>query len=208
MRIYVVADIHGSAEAARRIREDLARLRPDVFVAAGDITHFGPVAYARELFGGLTVPALAVPGNCDPRSLVPVLDELGVNLHGRRVTVGGRTFVGIGGANPTPFNTPFELSEDEILGMLRRTMERGAILVSHPPPRGVVDVVHSGAHVGSTAVRAVVEEYEPPLVLCGHIHEARGVAKLGPTTIVNPGAAREGHGALVDVDEEIRVRLL
>src|SRR2546425_2037957 len=166
------------------IREGLTRHRPDVFVVAGDITHNGPLSFAEEFLQGLAVPTLAVPGNNDPREILAVLDRCAVNLHGRKAAVAGRTFVGIGGANPTPFNTPFELSEDEILGMLRRTMERGAILVSHPPPRGVVDVVHSGAHVGSTAVRAVVEEYEPPLVLCGHIHEARGVAKLGPTTIV------------------------
>ena len=122
--------------------------------------------------------------------------------------VGGRTFVGLGGSNPTPFGTPFELSEAEIERTLRPVMEPDAILVSHPPPKGVVDVVHSGEHVGSTAVRRIVEEFRPPLVLCGHIHEARGIATLGPTTIVNPGPARMGHSALVDIDGGVRVELL
>ncbi len=208
MRIYAASDIHGSARAAAMIRQNLAAHRPDVFVAAGDVTNFGPVEYAREFFSGLAVRTLAVPGNCDPRALEPVLGELGVNLHGRKAIVGGRTFVGIGGSNPTPFGTPFELPEEEILATLRRTMERDAILVSHPPPRGYVDVAHSGGHVGSTAVRAIVEEFEPPLVLCGHIHEARGTATHGRTTIVNAGAARDGHSALVEIDGEVRVQLL
>lgn len=209
MRIYVASDIHASERAARMIREDLTTHRPDVFVAAGDVTNFGPLAYARELFSGLGVPTFAVPGNCDPREIVPVLRELGVDLHARRATVGGRTFVGLGGSNPTPFGTPFELSEEEILETLERTMVRGAILVSHPPPNGFVDVVHSGAHVGSVSVRTIVEAFEPPLVLCGHIHEARGVARHGKTTIVNPGAAREGHRAIVDlVGDDARVELL
>lgn len=208
MRIYVASDIHASRSAAERIRAALDAYRPDVFVAAGDVTNFGPISYARELLASLPVPTLAVPGNCDPREILPVLDEIGVNLHARKATVAGRTFVGLGGSNPTPFGTPFELSEEEIDATLRPLMEGNAILVSHPPPRGVVDVVHSGDHVGSTSVRAVVEEFQPPLVLCGHIHEARGVDRVGRTTVVNPGAAREGHGALVEIDDTVRVDLL
>ena len=208
MRIYAAADIHGSARAERMIREDLARHRPDVFVAAGDLTDFGPATHVRELFTGLPVPALAVPGNCDPPEIVAVLEELGVSLHARKVVVAGRTFVGIGGSNPTPFGMPFELSEDEILDALRRHMEPGAIVVSHPPPRGYVDVTRAGGHVGSAALRQIIEAYAPPLVLCGHIHEARGVARHGPTTIVNVGAANAGHRALVEVDGDVKVQLL
>lgn len=209
MRLYVAADLHGSAEAAKRIRGDLERYRPDVFVAAGDLTHFGrPAKYAEELFAGLAVRALAVPGNCDPPELVRVLDDLAVNLHGKKTVVGGRTFVGIGGANPTSFGTPFEIEEEVIGSLVRPHMERGAILVSHAPPRGFVDVVHSGAHVGSTAIRAIIEEFAPPVALCGHIHEARGIARHGSTMIVNPGPANAGHRAIVEIDGEVRVELL
>ena len=208
MRIYAAADIHGSARAERMIREDLARHRPDLFVAAGDLTDFGPASRARDLLAELPVPALAVPGNCDPPETVAVLEELGVGLHARKAVVAGRTFVGIGGSNPTPFGMPFELSEDEILDALQRVMEPGAIIVSHPPPRGYVDVARVGGHVGSTALRQVIEAFAPPLVLCGHIHEARGVARHGPTTIVNAGAANAGHRALVEIDGDVKVQLL
>jgi len=209
MRILVATDIHASRTAAKMIRDRIAEHRPDVFIAAGDLTNFGPVSFARELLAGLPVPVLAVPGNCDPRGIVPVIEELGVNLHGKKANMMGRTFVGIGGSNPTPFGTPFELTEDEILAAVRPLMEPGAVLVSHPPPKGYVDVVGSGAHVGSTSIRAIVEEFEPPLVVCGHIHEARGVARHGATTIVNAGAAQEGHTALVSLHgDDAEVELL
>jgi len=209
MRILVATDIHASQTAAKMIRDRIAEHRPDVFIAAGDLTNFGPLSFARELLAALPVPTLAVPGNCDPRGIVPVLEELGVDLHGKKVSMMGRTFVGIGGSNPTPFGTPFELTEEEILAAVRPLMEPGAVLVSHPPPKGYVDVVGSGAHVGSTSIRAIIEEFEPPLVVCGHIHEARGIARHGATTIVNAGAAREGHTALVTLrGDEAEVKLL
>jgi Icc-related predicted phosphoesterase len=209
MRILAATDIHASRAAAKMIRDRIAEHRPDVFVAAGDLTNFGPVEFARELLAGLPVPTLAVPGNCDPRAVVPVLGELGVDLHGKKTSVMGRTFVGIGGSNPTPFGTPFELTEEEILAAVRPLMEPGVVLVSHPPPKGYVDVVGSGAHVGSVSIRAILEEFEPPLVICGHIHEARGTARHGATTIVNAGAAREGHSALISLNgNDAQVELL
>lgn len=209
MRILMAADFHASRDAAKMVRDHIVTHRPDVFVAGGDLTNFGPVAFVRELLGGLAVPVLAVPGNCDPRDVVPVLDDLGVNLHGKQVSLMGRTFVGVGGSNPTPFGTPFELTEDEILAAVRPLMVAGSVLVSHPPPKGHVDAIHSGAHVGSSSIRAIVEEFQPPLVLCGHIHEARGVARHGRTTIVNPGPAFEGRSAIIDLEgDEAHVDLL
>ncbi len=209
MRILVAADFHASRAAPKMIRERIAEHRPDVFVAAGDLTNFGPAAFARELLSHLPVPTLAVPGNCDPRDIVPLLQEMGVSLHARKAVVKGRTFVGIGGSNPTPFGTPFELTEDEIMAAVRPLMEPGVVLVSHPPPKGYVDLVDSGAHVGSASIRSIVEEFEPPLVLCGHIHEARGIARHGRATIVNPGPASEGHAAVVDLEgDQALVELL
>ena len=48
--------------------------------------------------------------------------------------------------------------------------------------------------VGSTAVREAILDYQPLLGLHGHIHESPRVAKLGRTTVVNPGSA---HFAVV-----------
>jgi Icc-related predicted phosphoesterase len=200
MRILVAADVHGSREAPQLIRDRTRELKPDVVVLAGDLTHFGPAESARKLLSGIPVPTLAVPGNCDPRDLVPLLESLGIGLHARKAAIGGHMFVGIGGSNPTPFRTLFESTEEEILASARPLMERGAILVSHAPPKGFVDTIRSGEHVGSTSIRAIVDEFEPPLVLCGHIHEARGVARHGRTTIVNSGPAVEGHMALATID--------
>jgi len=48
-------------------------------------------------------------------------------------------------------------------------------------------------------VREFVDRHQPALVLCGHIHEARGQARLGNSVIVNCGPAKRGHYALVEL---------
>jgi Icc-related predicted phosphoesterase len=59
--------------------------------------------------------------------------------------------------------------------------------------------------VGSTAVRAAVEKYEPLLSLHGHIHESKAATRIGPTLAINPGSEYpEGllRGAIVDLDRD------
>jgi uncharacterized protein len=41
---------------------------------------------------------------------------------------------------------------------------------------------------GSPAVRQIIEETQPLLSLHGHIHESKGVTKIGHTVAINPGS--------------------
>jgi Icc-related predicted phosphoesterase len=80
------------------------------------------------------------------------------------------------------------LDELSALGPADRTL-----FILHSPPRDThCDRIASGAHVGSRAIRAFVERWQPPLVLSGHIHEAPRLSSsyrdtLGRTVVVNPG---------------------
>jgi len=72
--------------------------------------------------------------------------------------------------------------------------------------------MHGGAvmkPVGSTAVREVIEEHQPALSLHGHIHEARGNARIGRTLCINPGSSYEQGdllGAVIDLDGKKKVK--
>jgi Icc-related predicted phosphoesterase len=82
------------------------------------------------------------------------------------------------------------------------------IFCPHAPPEDTAcDRLRSGEHVGSTVIRAFVEREQPDLVLCGHIHESRGVDEIGRTRIANPGPVFSGHYAVVDVDDDVSVQL-
>ena len=207
MRILLATDLHGSAHAANSIEQKVEELSPDLFVACGDITHFGDSSFDLNFLREIPVKTFAVLGNCDPPELVERLEEMGVNIHGKKVEFGGQKFVGLGGSNPTPFDTLFEIPEEEIARILEPLMEPGVILVSHPPPFGFLDSTWQGEHVGSHALLDIVNRFQPRLVLTGHIHESRGIVE-GPVTVVNPGPASRGNLALIEIDGMVTAKLL
>jgi hypothetical protein len=132
-----------------------------------------------------------------------------------------------GYTNMTPWKCPRDIPESElgakIEGILARVEDKSnCILNFHCPPYGTVidmapkltenlePVLQPGggmelASVGSTSIREAIEKYQPLLGLHGHIHEAKGVAKIGRTVCINPGSEyTEGilKGFLADLDEK------
>lgn len=78
-----------------------------------------------------------------------------------------------------------------------------SILISHNLPYGYVDKIRAGEHVGSKILLNAIRKYKPKLVLCGHIHEAKGKAKIGNTQVYNLGD--RGDYAVFDVDEKVKL---
>jgi Icc-related predicted phosphoesterase len=208
MRFLAISDLHGDYSHIKAICERAGEF--DVVLIAGDLTDFGPDEKALELLEMFTKPVLAVPGNCDNISILKLLDEKTINLHNSFHKIGELTFVGLGGSNPTPFNTPFELSEKRIgeyIGMLlsRLNTSKKIILLSHFPPRNTPDRLPVG-NVGSVALERYLGRFE--LIVCGHIHEARGMVRVNGTLVVNPGQAAEGQAAMITIDDEITVEFI
>jgi len=204
MKILAISDPHGDYSKIRKMMEKAGNF--DLAVVVGDITHFGPDEKVEELMESFDRPVLAIPGNCDQRSILKALDaSKAVNLHGKAEQIGNIRFIGLGGSNPTPFNTPFELSEEEIEKTLEEMVcsaenadECGTIvLLTHAPPHGARDELPFG-HVGSTAIQKFVDRVD--LIVCGHIHEAKGLEQVGKTIVVNPGEASKGSCALIRLE--------
>ncbi len=201
MRLLVVTDFHNRYEKVPEILKKAGKV--DGTLLAGDLTEFGPAENAKKLLGMLPKPILAVPGNCDPKEMPQLLKAEGVSLHEGKKKLDGVTFIGVGGSNPTPFGTPLEFSEAEIKTALERLLNdvKGpVILVSHAPPKGHQDTIPGGVHVGSEAVAQMAPKFRA--IVCGHIHEDRGISKLGDTVVVNPGMASLGNAAILDVDAD------
>lgn len=209
MRLLLLSDIHGKVGHLEDIFDQAGDV--DHVLAAGDITDFGPPERAEEVAEILKekAPTLAIPGNCDPEGVEAALDRAGVLADGRVSQVDGYDVVGVGGSNTTPFDTPREFTEEELVERLEIASEAEDpwILMSHSPPHNTVDITQN-AHVGSEAVRRTVTEEEPALVVTGHVHEAKGDMYLQGSFIVNPGSAMQGNAAVVGLEEEPEVQYI
>jgi len=206
--------VHGHADAVADVVAALGGL--DLLIVGGDITTAGTPDDAEEAIRSwlpLAPRLLALAGNMDSPEIDDRLAELGVALDGRGVNFGDIGVFGVSAAPISPLATPYELADDE----LERRIAQGyaaldgcrvTVFCPHAPPAGTAcDRLASGEHVGSAVVRAFVEREQPDLVLCGHIHEARGTDVVGTSRIVNPGPVRAGHYAVAEIDGEVNVRL-
>jgi Icc-related predicted phosphoesterase len=188
---------------------------------------------AGERLAGTDIRLYVMLGNDDLPDLADVIAEssAAVDPEGRVVDLGEDiTMMSSGWANPTPWSSPRELPEDELEQQLEALIAqmpdpaRSVFNLHVPPANTPIDqapkldenlkpVVRGGsvqmAGAGSTAVRDVIERYQPLVALHGHIHESRGIVKIGKTVCINPGSEYgEGvlHGALLQLDRKKGLR--
>ncbi len=213
MRIGYLVDVHDRFDAVSAALEEIGAV--DALVVGGDLTTAGSPDDAERAIRSwlpLVPRLLAVAGNMDSPAIDARLVELGVSLDGRGVILGDVGLHGASASPYTPLHTPHELPDEELGRRARAGHAEAAgapvrIFCPHSPPLGACDRLRSGERVGSAALRAFVEETQPDVVLCGHIHEARGEETIGRTRIVNPGPAAAGHWALVEVADGVSVTL-
>ena len=178
-----------------------------------------------KLRGG-EIPCILNGGNDDIWEIDQIIEQNpAVSFAESKVLdIGGFYLVSMGWTNPTPWNTFREAPEDVLTGKIDAVASQvpdmgRAIFNFHAPPYGTgldeapaldgnMRPIHGGAvmkPVGSKAVRESILKYEPALSVHGHIHESRGVAKLGRTLAMNPGSSyTDGvlQGAVIDLNEK------
>jgi uncharacterized protein len=209
---------HGDPQAVERLFRDAMR---DSLA--------GWLALAEERLAESGIALYVMLGNDDLPELAEVIgaSSAAVDPEDRVLELGeGFTLLSNGWANPTPWDSPRELPEPELEARLERLAAdvpdpARCVFNLHVPPAGtaidqapVLDdalkpVVRGGSvqmgPAGSRAVRNLIERHQPPVALHGHIHESRGVVKLGRTVCINPGSEYgEGvlHGALLALDRK------
>lgn len=214
MRILALTDIHASYNIVEKI---LQREKCDVFVVGGDITNFGTTMEVKlnlEKWINSVKNIVAVTGNMDLIQHDELLDEIGISINGRGKIIDDVGFFGCSAAPISKLRTPYEIEEHEIKKILTNGYKQiqqatRKVLVSHAPPYGTkVDIVHSGYHVGSTAVREFIEENHVDVLICGHIHESIGKDIIKETKIINCGAASRGNYAIVEIDNGLSLKNL
>ena len=219
----------------RTTEEDIAALHQDqhavdkLFLKVMTETLERWVRFAEERLHGKGVKLFVMLGNDDEPVLRDVLARSPMIVDSEDIAVelgDGFQMLSCGFANPTPWHSSREMSEEDLQRHLEKLVSelqdpaRSVFNLHVPPIHTAIDVaprvnddlspvIEGGSVVmgsgGSEAVRNIIEKYQPLIALHGHIHESRGIVKLGKTVCINPGSAYgEGvlHGALFEMDKK------
>jgi Icc-related predicted phosphoesterase len=189
------------------------------------------MALADERLEGQGIRCFVCPGNDDQFEVDEIVQSARhVELaEGRVVEIDGFQLASTGWSNPTPWNTFREEEEPELGERIEAVVSQvtadpeHTIFSLHCPPYGSgldeapelddqMRLKHAGrapVPVGSKAVREAIERHQPTLSLHGHIHEARGNARIGRTLCINPGSSYEQGellGALIELQGGKKVK--
>ncbi len=198
MRIIAFGDIHEHTANVEKIE---GFSHADCVIISGDLTNAGGIDRGKmvlERVSRYNANVYAQAGNFDQLEIQDYLTRLNINLHANGFLIGNTGIFGVGGSNPTPFDSPIEYSEEEIRAFICQGFKEIKdaalkILVTHAPPYNTnVDMLPGGHHAGSKAVRSFIEEYQPQVCISGHIHQAAGKDTIGQTTVINPGMLKDG----------------
>ncbi|HET9094790.1 MAG TPA: metallophosphoesterase [Solirubrobacteraceae bacterium] len=188
------------------------------------------LALATERLAEVTTPLYLIPGNDDEFTIDPALNDPAyspINGDGQVLDIpGGLQLLSSGWSNHTPWATPREETEEQLFHRLDALAQqvrdpRRAIFMIHVPPHdsgldeaplldeNLRPTISAGdvlrGPVGSTAVRRIIEQYQPVLSVHGHIHESGGERRIGDTLSINPGSeANHGilRGYLIDIGKK------
>jgi len=191
MRLLLFSDLHCDVAAAQMLVGKSHDV--DVLIGAGDFANVRRnLNQCIDVLRECQRPVIMVAGNNETteelQDACSKWKQAHV-LHGSSVTISNITFFGIGGGIPvTPFGSwSYDFTENSARKLLANCPQ-GCVLVSHSPPKGAVDRTSAGQSLGSEAVREIIHEKKPPLVVCGHIHASAGKQeKIENTVVINAG---------------------
>ena len=193
MKILAAGDIHGDIDQVKKLAMQAKAEDVDLVVLSGDLT-MGEM-HTQGLIGPFKKvgkKVVLVPGNHETLATADFLAELyGVkNLHGYSIYMGDVGIFGAGSANIGLFQLP----ENEITAILKKGFDRikdvkTKIMVTHVhPDKTLMSKFSENLFPGSVAVRRFIEQNQPDIAICSHVHEAEGIEEnIGKTKIINVG---------------------
>ncbi len=187
------------------------------------------VELAEERIGKSGVQFYMMPGNDDDKGVDAIIARSSyvTNPVGKVINLDEyHEMISFDYANPTPWHTPREWSEEEYYEHIKasasqlKQVHRAVFMIHVPPydsgldtapeldkdmrPRVTMgDVLR--IPVGSTGVRRAIQELQPLVSIHGHVHEAPGQGKIGRTTCFNAGSeANQGilRGFVFDLGKD------
>ncbi len=194
MKILAFGDIHGDSRLAEKLAERAEKENVDLVVICGDITYAdNSTENLLGHFAKRNKKVVLIPGNHESLATADFLayQYNATNLHGYSIQFKDVGLFGCGGAtNVGPAPT---LTEDEMFMLLKKGHSglkdaQKTIMVTHIHPAGTLMQKLSRYVPPSQGVRKAIDELKPDILLCSHVHEAKGLEEqIGTTRVINVG---------------------
>ncbi len=191
MKILALSDLHGDRALVKEMAELGAKEKVDLVLLAGDLAdNQGKIDMMVGPFKSKGLEVGVLPGNHEGLAEIGFLvEKYGArNLHGYVLKKGDVGFFGCGYGDIGIH----QLAEEDFFDTLKRAHDslgkvKKKIMVTHvQPDKSLLSLNLPGW--GSSGVRKAIEELQPDLHLCGHVHETHGIEEMiGKTRVINVG---------------------
>ena len=190
MKILAASDIHGDINLVKTLAEKAEKANVDLVVLCGDLT------FSEQSTAGIIGPfvkrnkkVLLIPGNHETDEEISRIckdNKNIINIHKGVYEKDGYLFFGYGGGGFSKEDPRFERTSLKF----KKEMEKGKkiILITHAPIYNTKLDLLNGEHIGNKSTRRFIDDVQPELVICGHLHENEMITDyIKKTKIVNPG---------------------
>src|SRR5207302_704254 len=198
MRVFYTTDLHGSEVCWRKFLNAAKFYNADVLICGGDMTGKAMIPLVEDG----DAYELTLSGQHQRVSREQV-SEMESQIQRKGYYPVRMTSSQVAELDADPKKVQKLFTEE-----MCKTVERWMQLAEAPALDENLRPIHGGRalrHVGSTAVREAIDRHQPMLSLHGHIHEGKGITRLGKTLAINTGSAYEEGilmSAIVELDQK------
>ncbi len=197
MKILAFTDTHANRKSIKLLFNKVQDV--DFMVCAGDISDWGRgIEPQLKSFERFRKPLIIIHGNHESRETMQAVCkhfDFCRFIHKASYEINDYVFLGYGGGGFSKTDSEFE----RLASLFKQHYDgkKKIILITHAPPYGTkVDLIPGIGHRGSNSIRKFIEEVQPLLHICGHLHETFSETDtIGQTIIVNPGP----EGKIIEV---------
>lgn len=200
-----ITDTHGiTPKKIPHLKEEIKDC--EAIFHSGDFTNFEKdIKIILREWDRLKKPTFIINGNHETE-LSKILKELRLNnirnINNKAEVFGDFIIAGLGGGGFTIDSPNTKILRKEYKKIASKNKDKKSILITHAPPFGT-QLDFLDIFTGNIEIRQFIEDFQPIICSCGHLHENENKQDtIDKTIIINPG----WQGAIVTIDKKVDVK--
>ncbi len=191
MKVMCTSDFHMSWEKAKKAIDEAVNRDVDIFVNTGDfLSNDFANRVAQELCNA-GLKGLFVEGNWDHNITLDMQEDVRL-LKYQHVKISRYYFFGM--------DEKIYYDWEDMLSFTSSISSNKLIFLTHEPPKGFLDKIWNGTHIGNVDYAEFIKRKKPLLHCFGHVHEGNGFKKVFENTLlVNAAVADIPKSYVVDL---------